>query len=98
MVVDPGHGGDDHGAVGATGVEEKTLVLGVARNAELPGHTDASALRTTGTDAGVVRTLARTLSRNRERNPDSSPSNYPDASRKACGMATSCIAIPARYQ
>jgi N-acetylmuramoyl-L-alanine amidase len=31
MVVDPGHGGDDHGAVGATGVEEKTLVLGVAR-------------------------------------------------------------------
>ncbi len=31
MVVDPGHGGDDHGAVGATGVEEKALVLGVAQ-------------------------------------------------------------------
>ena len=31
VVVDPGHGGDDHGAVGATGIEEKTLVLGVAQ-------------------------------------------------------------------
>jgi len=31
VVVDPGHGGDDHGAVGATGIEEKALVLGVAQ-------------------------------------------------------------------
>jgi N-acetylmuramoyl-L-alanine amidase len=31
IVVDPGHGGDDHGAVGSTGVEEKALVLGVAQ-------------------------------------------------------------------
>src|SRR6185436_1609120 len=31
VVVDPGHGGDDHGAVGSTGAEEKTLVLAVAQ-------------------------------------------------------------------
>ena len=31
VVVDPGHGGDDHGAVGATGIEEKAVVLGVAQ-------------------------------------------------------------------
>ncbi len=31
VVVDPGHGGDDHGAVGSGGVREKDLVLAVAR-------------------------------------------------------------------
>jgi N-acetylmuramoyl-L-alanine amidase len=31
VVVDPGHGGDDHGAVGSSGAEEKTLVLAVAQ-------------------------------------------------------------------
>jgi N-acetylmuramoyl-L-alanine amidase len=31
VVVDPGHGGDDHGAVGATGIEEKALVLSIAQ-------------------------------------------------------------------
>jgi N-acetylmuramoyl-L-alanine amidase len=31
IVIDPGHGGDDHGAISRTGVREKDLVLAIAR-------------------------------------------------------------------
>ena len=31
VVLDPGHGGIDKGAVGSTGLEEKALVLSTAR-------------------------------------------------------------------
>jgi len=31
VVLDPGHGGEDHGAIGPSGVREKDVVLGVAR-------------------------------------------------------------------
>jgi N-acetylmuramoyl-L-alanine amidase len=31
IVIDPGHGGDDRGALGSSGVEEKALALGLAQ-------------------------------------------------------------------
>jgi len=31
IVIDPGHGGEDPGALGASGLQEKTVVLGVAK-------------------------------------------------------------------
>jgi len=31
IVIDPGHGGDDHGAISGTGMREKDLVLAIAR-------------------------------------------------------------------
>ncbi len=34
VVIDPGHGGDDHGRVGPSGVREKDVVLSVARRLE----------------------------------------------------------------
>lgn len=43
VVLDPGHGGDDHGAIGPSGVREKDVVLGVAR--ELATRLRAEGLR-----------------------------------------------------
>jgi N-acetylmuramoyl-L-alanine amidase len=37
VVIDPGHGGDDRGAVGSTGIEEKHVALGVAQRVRAAG-------------------------------------------------------------
>jgi N-acetylmuramoyl-L-alanine amidase len=37
VVIDPGHGGDDRGAVGGAGIEEKHVVLGVAQRVRAVG-------------------------------------------------------------
>jgi N-acetylmuramoyl-L-alanine amidase len=49
IVIDPGHGGDDHGAVSQSGMPEKDLVLAIARQL-------ASALRNRGHNVRLTRT------------------------------------------
>ena len=48
IVIDPGHGGDDHGAVSQSGMPEKDLVLAIARQL-------ASALRNRGHNVRLTR-------------------------------------------
>ncbi len=51
IVVDPGHGGDDPGALGSTGVHEKDIVLEVSKKlVEILNQAGAEALLTRETD------------------------------------------------
>ena len=43
IVIDPGHGGDDAGAKGAAGVEEKDVTLQIARRLKATIESRASA-------------------------------------------------------
>lgn len=54
IVVDPGHGGSDHGAIGVTGLQEKELNLAVAHKlATLLKEAGASVLMTRDSDQPV---------------------------------------------
>jgi N-acetylmuramoyl-L-alanine amidase len=55
VVIDPGHGGDDSGAVGPGGLAEKTVVLSIARRL-------ADSLRESGIPVRLTRTDDRYLS------------------------------------
>lgn len=55
VVIDPGHGGDDTGAVGPTGIQEKDVVLSLALMVaeELRGYPGYKVLLTRGSDVFV---------------------------------------------
>jgi len=55
IVIDPGHGGEDPGALGSTGVHEKDIVLAVAKKL-------ASILRQAGAEVVLTRESDRELS------------------------------------
>ena len=66
IVIDPGHGGDDHGTMGAGGVSEKDVVLDVAvRLGRLLQSLGAEVSYTRATD-GYLPLEARTAIANRE--------------------------------
>lgn len=56
IVIDPGHGGEDTGAVGPTGVAEKNITLGVARklSASLAEKTGCSVVLTREDDTFIA--------------------------------------------
>ncbi len=55
LVLDPGHGGDNLGALGAAGVREKALTLEIARHVAqfIRQHSDAEVLLTRETDIAI---------------------------------------------
>jgi N-acetylmuramoyl-L-alanine amidase len=61
VVIDPGHGGVDPGAIGVDGLQEKTVVLGVARALhDLLGRTGRYQVVLTRRDDSFVRLRERT--------------------------------------
>ena len=73
IVVDPGHGGDDPGAIGATGVCEKAIVLEIAQKL-------AEILRQAGAEVLLTRESDRDLSD--PNNPNSYQARVQDLSNR----------------
>lgn len=93
IMIDPGHGGEDPGAIGPSGAKEKTVVLAIARKLKkmVDGHANMRALMTR--DADIFIPLGVRVAKARQAKADLFISIHADAFIQASAKGSSVFTL-----